>query len=66
MFRFNDHAYARRLQTFHQRVGNLNRELLLDLQSSRENIDDARNFREADDFAVRNVGDVARPMNGSR
>src|SRR5436853_2123697 len=58
MFCLHDHANAKRLQAFHQRVGNLNRELLLDLKAPRENIDNARDLRKADHFSVRNISDV--------
>src|SRR4051812_17363300 len=58
MFCLHDHANAERLQAFHQRVGNLNRELLLDLKSPRENIDNARDLRKSDHFSVRNISDV--------
>ena len=44
------------LQAFHQRVRNLNRELLLNLQPPCENIDNARDFGKADDFPIRDVG----------
>ena len=58
MFCFHDNADATRLQTFHERVGDLDRELFLDLQSTSENIDNARDFGQANNFSVRNVSDV--------
>ena len=41
-----------------KRVGDLRGELLLDLQAAREDIDDARDFREPDHFPVRDVSDM--------
>ena len=58
MFCLHDNADTARFQTFHQCVGNLNRELFLNLQPARENIDNARDLGKSDYFPVRNVGDV--------
>ena len=51
-------ADAGRMQRFHQGIGNLNGQLLLDLQTTRENIHNPRDLGKADDFAIRDVGDV--------
>ena len=66
MFRFYDHRDACRLQARHQRLGDLSGEILLDLQSPRVNIDNARDFGEADDFSIRNVSDVRAPDKGQK
>ena len=53
MLRLDHDADAARVQRLHERVGDLGGELFLDLQPPREDIDDPRDFREPDDFAVR-------------
>ncbi len=39
-------------------LGNLRGETFLNLQAARENLDQPRNFAQADDFAIGDVGDV--------
>src|SRR2546423_5511167 len=58
VFRFDHDPNAAWFQTFHQRVGDLNCELFLDLQTARENIDNARDLRKPDYLSVWNVSDV--------
>src|SRR5215470_16422557 len=58
MLRLDHDTDAAWLQAFHQRVRNLNGELLLNLQPARENIDNARNFGKADDLSIRDVSHV--------
>jgi len=55
---FNDDANALRLDNFLNGFGDLGGEALLYLQAAGEEFDEARNFAEADDFAVGNVGHV--------
>ena len=55
---FDDYADALRLDDFLDGFGDLGGEALLNLQAAGEQFDQARNFAEADDFAVGNVGDV--------
>ena len=52
------HANALRLELLHQEVGHLHGEPLLDLQPLRVHVDDARDLRQADDPAARQVADV--------
>jgi len=54
----DDYANALRLDYFLDGFGDLSGEALLNLQTAGENFDEARNFAEADYFAVGNVGDV--------
>ena len=58
MFRFHDDGDAVWFQTVHQRLGDLRRQVFLNLQTARKNIDNARDFRQSDDFAIGNVSDV--------
>ncbi len=58
MFGLYDHGDPGGFETSHERLSNLRREIFLDLQSARENIDDARHFGKTDHFAVRNVSYV--------
>src|SRR5579864_9375670 len=56
--RLNDHADTLGLDDFLDSLCDLGGEALLDLQATREEFDQAWNFAEADDFAVRNVSHV--------
>ena len=55
---FDDYADALRFDYFLDGFGDLGGEALLNLQAAGEEFDQARNFAEADDFAVGDVGDV--------
>ncbi len=55
---FNDDPDAVRLDYFLDGFGNLCGEALLNLQSAREEFDEARDFAEADDLTFGDVGDV--------
>jgi len=57
--RFNDHANAFRADFFLNGRGDLAGEALLNLQATREHIDEARYFAEADDALIGQIGDVA-------
>src|SRR3954452_18465527 len=61
MGRFDDDADALRGESLHQEIGDLLRQPLLDLQPPGVHLDHARDLREADDAAVRDVRDVGRP-----
>src|SRR3954464_8004865 len=58
MFGLDNNGDAVRMESLHERVGNLRGELFLNLQPAREDVDDARHFRKADHFAVGNISDV--------
>ena len=58
MFCLHHDGDAVGLETIHERLRDLGRQVFLNLQTARENIDNARHLREADDFPVRNVGNV--------
>ena len=58
MLRFHNDCDTRRLQTIHERFSNLSGEIFLNLQTPRKNIDNARDFGEADDFSVWDVSHV--------
>jgi len=58
MFCFHHDGDAVRLETIHERFRDLRRKIFLNLQTAREDIDNARHFREPDDFSVRNISDV--------
>src|SRR5271165_2960416 len=55
---FDDDSDALRDDRVLDSVGDLARETLLHLQAAREDFDEARDFAESDDFAVRNVRDM--------
>ena len=55
---FDDYAHALGLNYFLDGFSDLSGEALLDLQAAGKEFDEARNFAEADDFAVGDVGDV--------
>src|SRR4051812_12057801 len=61
MLCFNDHTDTARLQFPHQRISDLHREILLDLEAPGKHIDDARHLRQTNDFAVRDISDVSFP-----
>jgi len=56
--RLDDDRDALRLQHLLQRVRDLHRHLLLDLQALRIDVDEPRELRDADDAMARQVGDV--------
>ena len=56
--RLDHHGDAARLQHFLHGVGDLGRELLLDLQALGEGIDHARELADADHALVRQVADM--------
>src|SRR5512139_3338966 len=56
--RLDDDGDAARLQDFLQGVGDLRRELLLDLQAEGEGVDHAGELADADDAVVRQVADM--------
>jgi len=55
---FNDDAYAAGFDGFLDGVGDLAGYALLDLEATSEDFDEARDFAEAYDFAIRDVSDV--------
>src|SRR5690349_10993507 len=61
MFCFDYHADARRMQCFHERIGYLNSELLLDLQTARKHVHDPCDLGKSNYFPARDVGDVGAP-----
>src|SRR5436190_7759138 len=61
MLRFDDDSDTGRPQRLHQRVGDLDSKVLLDLEPAREHVHNARHFRQTDDFSIWNVGDVRFP-----
>src|SRR5580704_883577 len=56
--RFNHHSDALRFDDFLNRLGDLRGQALLNLEPSGKEFDQAREFTEADHFAVRNIGHV--------
>src|SRR5579864_8135199 len=54
----DDTSNPSRLDDFLDGLSNLGREALLDLQAAGEDFYEARNFAQANHFAIRNVGDV--------
>ena len=46
------------MQRFHQSIGDLHRQVLLDLEPSREHVNNPRRLRQANDFAVRYVSNM--------
>ena len=58
MARLDDYSYALGFDDFLDGLGDLCGEALLNLQTAREHFDQARDFAQADDPAVRDVGDV--------
>ncbi len=58
VLRLDHHRHAQRLERLLDAVADLDRQPLLHLQPARIGIDHARDLRQADDLAVRNVGDV--------
>src|SRR5436305_6222801 len=55
---FDDDAHALRLDYLLNTLGDLGGEALLDLQTAGEQLELAGNFAEADDLAIRDIGDV--------
>lgn len=60
--RLGDDHHAFGLEWPHQRIGDLLREALLELKAARQEIDQARDLRESDDAAPRQVADVHRAV----
>src|ERR1700757_1631862 len=58
MARFDDHADALRLNNFLDGLGDLGGEALLNLQATREQFNEARNFAESDHTPIGNVGNM--------
>jgi len=56
--RLNHHRDAARLQHLQDRVGDLRRQLLLDLEALRISLHHPRQLADADDAAMRQVGDM--------
>ena len=56
VFRLEDDGYSLRIDGFGNGIGDLTRQTLLHLKPAGEYIDEAWNFAEADDLAVRDVG----------
>ena len=59
--RLEDDADPLRLQPFLQELGDLLGEAFLDLEPARVHLDDARDLREPDHAAARDVGDRGGP-----
>jgi len=59
MLCFEDDGYSLRMNGVGDGFADLAGEAFLDLQTTREDIDEAGDFAESDDFAVGNVGDVS-------
>ena len=66
MLCLDDDGDTRRLQYFHQRIGDLHSQLLLDLQPPGEDIDNARDLGQADYPAFRDIGDVRLSDEGKK
>src|SRR5688572_4015280 len=64
MVSFDDDADTEWIQNLAQGFGNLLGETLLHLKSLGENVDDARELRQPDNPAVRNVGNVGLAIEG--
>ncbi len=58
MLRFDHDRNPDWMQRFHESIGDLDSELLLNLQAPREDVDDAGDLGKADHFPVRNVSNV--------
>jgi len=58
MLCLDDDTNAARLQRLHQGIGDLHCQILLDLEPSREHVDDPRGLRQTNDFAVRYLSNV--------
>src|ERR1043166_9389884 len=58
VLRFDHNGYASWMKRLHQRIRDLNREVLLDLESAREHVDDARDLGETNHLSVGNVSDM--------
>ena len=55
MFRLHDDRHTGWLKTIHKRFGDLSGKIFLDLQTSREDINNAGNLGKTDDFPIWNV-----------
>ncbi len=61
MFRLDHDGDAAGAKRLHERVGDLQRQMFLDLQTPRKNVDNPRHFRKSNDLSARNIGDVRLP-----
>ena len=66
MLRFYHHGHARGVQAIHERLGDLGSKILLDLQTPREYIDNARDLGEANHFPIWKVCDVRATNEGKQ
>ena len=66
MLRFYYHGHARGLQAIHERLGDLGCKILLDLQTPREDIDNARHFGEANHFPIWKVSNMRATGEGQQ
>ena len=64
--RFNDHANAFGADFFLDGLRDLAGHTLLNLQAARKHVDQARDFAQAEDTLVRQIGDVGFPKNGNK
>src|SRR5215472_8292471 len=63
---FDDDANAFGAELFFDGAGDLISEALLNLQAAGVHVDEARDFAEAEDFFLWNVGDMAAPEEGEQ
>src|SRR5206468_9609657 len=66
MFRFHYHGHARGLQAIHERLGDLGRKILLNLQTPREYIDNARHLGKANHLPVWKVSHMRATDEGKQ
>ena len=59
MLCFNDNGHTIWMQSFHESVSDLYRQVFLDLQTPGENIDNAGDFGQANHLSIRNISDVS-------
>src|SRR5450759_644438 len=58
MFRLHHDCYAGRFEACHERLCNLRGEIFLDLQTTRKDIDNARDLGKPNHLSIRNVSDM--------
>ena len=58
MFCLDDDGNTVGMESFHQRIRHLHRQVLLNLQPAGEDVDNARHFGKPDHFSVWDVSDV--------
>jgi hypothetical protein len=66
MLRFYYHGHAGGFQTIHERLGDLRRKIFLDLQTPREDIDNARHLGKANHFPVWKVSHMRATDEGKQ